>query len=84
MQYNIDTLQDALEQAMKIEAMVGYPQEFRGGAVVQDPSILGLQHQIASLREKLKDIQLIRPARPNMWCTHYQVEGHISTKCPRL
>ena len=29
-QKNIDTLQDALEQAMKIEAMAGYPQEFRG------------------------------------------------------
>ena len=55
-QQNIDTLQDALEQAMKIEAMAGYPQEFRGGAAVQDPSILGLQHQIASLTEKLKYI----------------------------
>ena len=30
-QQNIDTLQDALEQAMKIEAMAGYLKEFRGG-----------------------------------------------------
>ena len=43
-QQKIDTLQDALEQAMKIEAMVGYPQEFRGGGEVQEPSILGLKH----------------------------------------
>ena len=32
-QQKIDTLQDALEQAIKIEAMAGYPQEFKGGAV---------------------------------------------------
>lgn len=53
-QQKIETLQDALEQAMKIEAMAGYPQEFRGGALAQDPFILGIQHQIASLTEKLK------------------------------
>ena len=41
-QHNIEMLQDALEQAMKIEAMVGYPQEFKGGASAPDPSILGL------------------------------------------
>ena len=41
-QQKIDTLQDALEKAMKIEAMAGYPQEFRGGAAVQYPSILRL------------------------------------------
>lgn len=45
-QKNIDTLQDALEKAMKIEAMASYPQDFRGGLASHDPSILGLQHQI--------------------------------------
>ena len=45
-QQRIETLQDALEQAMKIEAMAGYPQEFKGRAAVQDPSIIGLHHQI--------------------------------------
>ena len=69
---------------MKIESMAGYLQEFRGGAAVQDPSILGLQHQIASLTEKLKDIQPIRPARPNVWCTHCLMEGHVAIECPRL
>lgn len=55
-QQKIDNLQDALEQAMKIEAMAGYPQEYRGGVVPQDPSLIGLQHQIASLTEKLKEL----------------------------
>ena len=67
---------------MKIEAMVGYPQEFKGGALGQDPSILGLQHQIASLTEKLKEIQPMRPARPNVWCMHCLMEGHVVTECP--
>ena len=30
MQQKIDMLQDALEQEIWIEAMAGYPQEFRG------------------------------------------------------
>ena len=83
-QQKIDTLQDALEKAMKVEAMAGYLQEFKGGAAAQDPSILGLQHQIASLMENLKDIQPIRPARPNVWCTHCLMEGHVVTECPIL
>ena len=48
-QQRIETLQDALEQAMNIEAMAGYSQEFKGGVAVHGPSIMGLQHQIASL-----------------------------------
>ena len=44
---------------MKIEAMAGYPQEFKGGAVVHDPSIMRLQHQISSLTEKIK-VYIIR------------------------
>jgi len=35
-------LQDSLEQAMKIEAMVGYPHEHRGGVTSSDPTIMGL------------------------------------------
>ena len=69
---------------MKIEAMVGYPQEYRGGVAPQDPSLLGLQHQIVNLTEKLKEMQPIRPARPNVLCTHFLVEGHVATECPRL
>lgn len=69
---------------MKIEVMAGYPQDFKGGASAQDPSIMGLQHQIASLIEKLKEIQPMWPARLNAWCTHYLMEGHVVTECPQL
>lgn len=45
---------------------------------------MGLQNQIANLMEKLKDLQPVRPARPNVWCTHYMVEGHVAIECLRL
>lgn len=43
-QKKIDTLQDAMEQVLKIKAMMGYLREFKGGATTQDHSILGLQN----------------------------------------
>ena len=55
-----------------------------GGAAPQDPSLIGLQHHIASLTENLKELQPVRPTRPNVWCTHCLVEGHVATECPRL
>ena len=83
-QQKIDNLQNALEQAMKIEAMAGYPQEYRGGAAQQDPSLLVLQHQIANLTKKLKEMQPIRLAKLNVWCTHCLVEGQMETEFPQL
>ena len=83
-QQKIETLQDALEQEMKIKAMVGYPQEYKGGETSQDPSIMGLQHKIVSLIEKLKEMQPLRLARLNVRCTHCLLEGHVVTKCPQL
>lgn len=65
-QQKIGTLKDALEKASRIEAMVGYPYEYRGGTSLQDPMILGLQSQIVNMTEKLRDLQPIRPARPNV------------------
>ena len=44
MQQKIDTLQDVFEQAMKIEAMAGYPHKHRGGVASSDPAIMGLHH----------------------------------------
>ena len=44
---------------MKIEAMAGYPQEYHEVPAPQDPSLVGLQHQIASLTEKLKEKGLL-------------------------
>lgn len=49
-------MQDALEKHTKIEAMVGYPYENKGGVTSSDISLLGLQHQIVELTEKLKDM----------------------------
>ena len=45
---------------------------------------MGLQHQIASLTEKLKEIQPMWSTRPNVWCTHCLMEGHVVTECPWL
>lgn len=53
-QQKFETLQDALEQATRIKAMVGYLHEYQRGVASHDPSILGLQPQIASLTKKLK------------------------------
>jgi len=38
----------------------------------------------SNIIEKLKDLQPIRPVRPNIWCTHYLVEGHVVTECLML
>lgn len=50
-----------------------------GGKIPHDPSILGIQHQIANRIEKLKDLQLACSTRPNVWCTNSLVEGHVAT-----
>lgn len=84
MQLKIGTLQDALEKESWIEAMAGHLHEYRGGTSLQDLSIMGLQNQIKTLTEKMNDLQPIRLARPNVWCTHYMVEGHVMIDCPRL
>jgi len=56
-QQKIGTLQDALEQASWIEAMVGYPHEYQGGTSLQDLVITDLQSQTMNLTEKLRDLQ---------------------------
>ena len=58
LQQKIDTLKDVLEQEMQIEAMMGYPQDFKLGDPFADPAIMGIKHQIATLIEKLKYISL--------------------------
>jgi hypothetical protein len=83
-QQKVNTLQDALEQEMQIEAMVGYPQDCRVGGPSTDPAIMGLQNQISTLTERLKYLAPLHPMRPHVWCTHCQVEGHHVTECPRL
>jgi len=84
MKQKIRTLQDYLEQESCIDAMDGYPHEYQGWTSLLDPSIMGLQNQIITLTKKLKDLQPVRLAKPKVWCTHYIVEGHVTTECLRL
>ena len=48
-QQNIDTLQDTLEQAMKMKAKEGYPHEYSLGTTSSDLTIIGFLHQIVDL-----------------------------------
>ena len=55
-QQNIATLRDALEQAMQIEEIVGYPQDYKLGSPLPNPTIMGLHNQISTLTERLENI----------------------------
>lgn len=57
----IDTFQDALKQAMKIETFIGYPDEHRLCITSSDHTIIGLQHHITDLIDQLKDIHHTQP-----------------------
>lgn len=78
------TLQDALEQAMQIEDMAGYPQDHRVGGPLKAPTIIGLQNKISTLTESLKYLDPARPTIPHVWWTHCQVKGNHSIECSRL
>ena len=54
MQQWIATLIDALEQSMKIEAMVGYPGSLRVTKPPVDPNLVKLQGKISVLTEKIQ------------------------------
>lgn len=45
---------------MKIEA-IGYPNDYRTSSASGDPAIIGLQHQIVDLTERLKDMSTTKP-----------------------
>lgn len=63
---------------MHIEAMVGYPQDYKVGTSSTNLAIMGLRNQISNLTEKFKDLALMRPIRCHVWCMHCQIEGrHI-------
>jgi len=57
------TLQDELEKAMKIDIMTKYANNYKETSASSDPAIIGLQHQIIDLTEKLKDINITRTSR---------------------
>lgn len=57
-QQRINTLNDILEQALKIEAMARYPQDYKLGAPYADLAITGLQNQISTRTKRIKDIAI--------------------------
>jgi hypothetical protein len=80
----ITTLGEALEQAMKIEVMVGYPGSLRVIRPPNDYNIMQLQGHISSLTDKIQELTIPRESHPQVWCTGFYTEGHTMTECPRL
>ena len=69
---------------MNIEAMTRYAHDYRPYTTSSDPCIIGLQHRITNLMERLKDMHNAQPLHPQVWCTNYHVEGHHAIERPRL
>lgn len=84
MQQRITTLTDALEQLMKIEAMAGYPWSLRVTRPPADANLAQLQGQISTLTEKIQELTIPRPGRPQVWCPGCYTEGHLANECPRM
>jgi hypothetical protein len=82
-QQRLTTLGEALEQAMKIEAMEGYPGSLHMMQPVEDNNIVQLQGHISTLTEKIQELALPKGGRPQVWCTGCYTKGHTVTKCPR-
>jgi hypothetical protein len=82
MQQRIATLTEALEQSMKIEAMEGYPGSLRITRPLVDSHMSNLQGKISALMEKIQELTLLKPVRPQVWCTGCYTEGHLETECP--
>lgn len=82
-QQKIYFLTDALKQAMKIEAMVGYPGTHRVAVPTGAPDLSQVQNQIAILTEKIQELTLPKVGRPQVWCTGCHTEGHHVSECPR-
>jgi hypothetical protein len=57
-QQRITTLGEAFEQAMKIEAMAGYPGNLRIMRPMEDANIAQFQGQISTLTEKIQELTL--------------------------
>jgi hypothetical protein len=66
MQHRITTLTDALEQSMKIESMVGYPESLRVTRPLTDANLVQLQGKISTLKEKIQELMIPRPGRPQV------------------
>jgi hypothetical protein len=49
-----------------------------------DTNVLQLQGQISALTEKIQELTIPRPGRPQVWCTIFYREGHLTNECPRM
>jgi hypothetical protein len=77
----ITSLGEALEQAMNIEAMAGYPERLIIMRPLEDENISQLQGQISKLSEKIQELTPPREIRPQVWCIGCYIKGHIVTEC---
>ena len=72
MQQRVADQQEALEIVMKLET-----------APVKDNSgIVQIQAQLAAMALELRDMNIGKPSREEVWCTHCRTEGHDKDRCP--
>jgi hypothetical protein len=77
------SLGEALEHAMKIEVLDGYPRNLCKIISTKDNNILQLRAHISTLTEKIQDLALPGGSRPLVRCTGCYTKGHMVTKCPK-
>jgi len=77
-------LGEAIEHAMKIEAMARYPGRFQVIIPPDEYNITQLQGHISTLTKKIQELAIPREDHPQVWCTGWYTEGHTVTKCPKL
>jgi len=69
---------------MKIESIEGYPGSPRITRPPIDSHMSKLQGQIYALIEKIQELTLLNPVKPQVWCIGCYIEGHLETECMGL
>ena len=54
---------------MNIEAMTGYPGSLRVNKPPTEENLAQMQGKILALTEKIQELMIPRPGRPQVWCT---------------
>jgi hypothetical protein len=83
-QQRIAKLPNALEQLMKIESMAGYTGSLRMTRPPVDVNLVQLQGHISALIEKIQELMIPRPRRPQVRCTRCYMESHLVNKCLQI
>jgi hypothetical protein len=83
-QQRIATLGEALEQAMKVEAMESYHGSLQMMSLSEDNNITQLQGQISALTENIQKLSLPKVNHPQVWCIGCYIKDHTITECLRL